>query len=421
MATTIGFLNRQPKQIFPNIFSRTTATAFIVSSAFLMALAGAPETAFAKPLPQPISSLAQSSDFDKAKEAFEAENFEKAWPLLQSAAEAGSPEAMLLVGTAYLHGRGVPQDYGKAMKNFTSSARRGNNEAQFLVGQMYAEGQGVAQDYEQAVKWYRKAAEAGYVPGQIALGKSLQKGQGITKNKTEAAKWFRKAAASGNLEAKKCLQEVNSSNAFVPMQQRIPASTKATVNESPADDGGYGEADSYPQEVEANQPNNGNYQNQNNQNNQQAKQALKPVRAPRLEITAEDILNLPIVKPSAAGVSEYKAGMAYYYDRLANESAEYFSQAAAKGQPNACFIMWLITQRGLGVQPDSKKAFDYLNKAATAGIGAAQLQLSLYYYDGRVVMQNFHVAKNWALQAAAKKIPKADKMVEACEFQISIR
>jgi TPR repeat protein len=41
------------------------------------------------------------------------------------------------------------------------SAEQGNAIAQSFVGRKYAKGKGVTQDYQKAVKWYKRAAEQG--------------------------------------------------------------------------------------------------------------------------------------------------------------------------------------------------------------------------------------------------------------------
>lgn len=61
----------------------------------------------------------------------------------------------------YEHGKGVPQDYGEAVKWYRQSAEQGNASAQHNLGVMYDNGKGVSRDYDEAVKWYTLAAEQG--------------------------------------------------------------------------------------------------------------------------------------------------------------------------------------------------------------------------------------------------------------------
>jgi TPR repeat protein len=55
----------------------------------------------------------------------------KGWP---STAQAGSPPAMVLIGDLYYFGRGVAQDYAKAMRWYRKAADQGNALAQANIG-----------------------------------------------------------------------------------------------------------------------------------------------------------------------------------------------------------------------------------------------------------------------------------------------
>ena len=70
----------------------------------------------------------------------------------------------------YLEGKGVPQDYGKALKWFRGAAAKGFAGAQYYLGFMYERGKGVGQDYGTALKWYRLAADQGLVIAQLLSG-----------------------------------------------------------------------------------------------------------------------------------------------------------------------------------------------------------------------------------------------------------
>ena len=55
-------------------------------------------------------------------------------------------------------------DYAKALRLIRPAANDGDAAAQFYLGTMYVTGHGVQQDYSAAALWFRKAAEQGYVP-----------------------------------------------------------------------------------------------------------------------------------------------------------------------------------------------------------------------------------------------------------------
>ena len=73
------------------------------------------------------------------------------------------------MGDRYLHGRGVEQDYAKAMEWYRKAADHGSADAQFNIGFLYQSGWGVAEDVEQAKVWYQKAADQGDAFAKAAL------------------------------------------------------------------------------------------------------------------------------------------------------------------------------------------------------------------------------------------------------------
>ncbi len=86
------------------------------------------------------------------------------------AAELGDADAQVTLGVMYENGRGVTQDYQKAVKWYLNAAELGNVDAQLYLGFMYEKGKGVAQDYKQAYKWFTIAAGQGYKRAQFYLG-----------------------------------------------------------------------------------------------------------------------------------------------------------------------------------------------------------------------------------------------------------
>ena len=64
-------------------------------------------------------------------------------------------------------------------KETLQAAEQGYAKAQFNLGLMYDSGRGVRQDYTKAVQWYRKAAEQGLADAQYNLGVAYVKGKGV--------------------------------------------------------------------------------------------------------------------------------------------------------------------------------------------------------------------------------------------------
>ena len=76
----------------------------------------------------------------------------KAFEYTQIAAESGN---YYTLGLAYLYGKGVTQDYAKAMELFQKDMEEGNRVAfdMYAIAWMYAKGYGVEQDNEEAIDW----------------------------------------------------------------------------------------------------------------------------------------------------------------------------------------------------------------------------------------------------------------------------
>ncbi|OAV05604.1 hypothetical protein AO379_1461 [Moraxella catarrhalis] len=62
---------------------------------------------------------------------------------------------------------------------------------------MYDEGRGVRQDYQKAVEWYTKAAGQGHAKAQFNLGVMYARGQGVRQNKSTAKHYFGQACDHG--------------------------------------------------------------------------------------------------------------------------------------------------------------------------------------------------------------------------------
>ena len=78
------------------------------------------------------------------------------------------------------------------------------------IGWLYEEGKGVAQDFRKALKWYRKGASLGNAAAENGLAGMYRDGKGVPKDLKKAVEWYRKAAAHGNRNAAKELELLES-------------------------------------------------------------------------------------------------------------------------------------------------------------------------------------------------------------------
>lgn len=74
-------------------------------------------------------------------------------------------------------------DYVTARNEFVPLANAGDTRAMVTLGTMYLQGQGVVQDYGQAMDWYLKAFEKGDGDGYSNIGVMYRDGLGVAENK----------------------------------------------------------------------------------------------------------------------------------------------------------------------------------------------------------------------------------------------
>ena len=88
--------------------------------------------------------------------------------MMEAAAEAGSPDAMVWVGYRMAQGAdGYPWKPNSGLLMVQDAARTGHAEAMYTLGLIYSEGP--MADPAQAEEWMRKAADAGSAPAADAL------------------------------------------------------------------------------------------------------------------------------------------------------------------------------------------------------------------------------------------------------------
>jgi TPR repeat protein len=125
----------------------------------------------------------------------------KAFEYAEKGADAGLSDAQLFLGTAYLDGFVVEQDYKKAEEWFRKAARQGNPEAKNSLAYIYQEGLGVEIDLQKAFKLYKNAAAAGNINSQYQTGAYYEGGIGVKCDLKKASEWYMKAAEQGDAYA----------------------------------------------------------------------------------------------------------------------------------------------------------------------------------------------------------------------------
>lgn len=103
----------------------------------------------------------------------------------------------------------------------SSMARGGDARAQTVLGFMYATGRGVPQNFERAVDWYRRAAEQGDPTAQYLLGLMYDKGQGVQRDWVLAHKWLILAAAKATGRQREYYARIRDAVAFKLTSEQI--------------------------------------------------------------------------------------------------------------------------------------------------------------------------------------------------------
>jgi TPR repeat protein len=124
---------------------------------------------------------------------------ERAWAeSLEVKSEGGSAEAQYELSKAYMEGRILIKDVGKAVKWVRAAARQGLPEAEVNLGILYHSGPGVPRDDLKALYWMKKAADQGDAKAEYNMGVIYVYGQGVQKDLSEAVRWYAKAAEQGH-------------------------------------------------------------------------------------------------------------------------------------------------------------------------------------------------------------------------------
>lgn len=117
----------------------------------------------------------------------------------------------LMLGVCYFDGKGVGQDYeqGFGMISMAHHEDESDPISWRYLGMAYLDGKGTEKDEEFAFECFEVAARESFDGGdalsQYYLGLCYEIGRGVNPDKEKAEKWYRLAAAQGNEEARRKL------------------------------------------------------------------------------------------------------------------------------------------------------------------------------------------------------------------------
>jgi TPR repeat protein len=167
--------------------------------------------------------------------AIEAQDYQRAFQIFMSLAQAGDITAQITVAGMYLTGQGVQQDSAEAAKWYYPAAEKGHLLAQHslavalfdsnleeairwlfitaekdvslsqsMLGDIYSGSYNLPDNIQEkfrntpeAIKWYKKAGENGFSYAYHRLGEILSSGQAVEKDERQAIKYYQEAAQEG--------------------------------------------------------------------------------------------------------------------------------------------------------------------------------------------------------------------------------
>jgi TPR repeat protein len=97
-----------------------------------------------------------------------------------------------MLGSLYYSGRGVAQDYSKAIILFQKACDGRYMTGCALLGRLYESGYGINRDYSEARLLYQKACDAGTMVGCTMLGNLYSNGEGVPRNSVQAMAFIAK-------------------------------------------------------------------------------------------------------------------------------------------------------------------------------------------------------------------------------------
>jgi TPR repeat protein len=129
---------------------------------------------------------------------------ERAFELARTAAEAGSPRGMGLVGFAHQNGRGTTQSHRLAVAWYRRGAEAGDRYSMLWLGRSHLNGEGVPKDVQEGLRWLERAAGEGrrLLWAILDLARIYDHGlYGLPEDLHRAAVWYQLAVEQGSEEA----------------------------------------------------------------------------------------------------------------------------------------------------------------------------------------------------------------------------
>jgi len=326
---------------------------------------------------------------------------------VRKGAEIGSPVAQVELANRYVGGIGTLQNYTTAAEWYEKAAEQGDPTAQNGLGKLYYAGLGLTRDVPMALHWLSQAARVGTAQFMFDYASVLETPEGGAAF-SEAAEYYRRAAEAGHLEASVSLAVLYQNGTGVPQdldQARALYEAAVQVDHPRALNNlgllyvrGDGVVQNYDRAAQL---------------FARAAELGLSIAMTNLGVMYENGFGVPLDEEKAAalyrlassGVAD-ENGPTFFYDaRLSplDIGAEALAQTQASseaGDPVAQFQLgWVLATQAEGTAQNMREAARLFAQAADAGHGPAMANLSVMYFRGQGLPQDYMLGHMWLLLA----------------------
>jgi TPR repeat protein len=330
------------------------------------------------------------------KEAITAGDLDTVYALGRSLESAGSPQS--LVKAAEQYRQVITFGRHDRYSVFWLRTPQSLLSSMLQLAKMYEAGRGVAQDYERALGYYRRIAAAGNAWAINQIGLFYLEGYGVHRDCQEARRWFQIASSKGLSEAAFNLgAQYESGCDDIPDFQKAKTAYETAATMDPPSIGAMYQLTflyavgrgTEPSEAEA------------------TRWCEKATASAVHDYAREFALKM---RPARVGnaCAMNQVGLSYLYARgtpqNCAESQRWFQDAERKDFTESSTSLGLWYEGGCAGKKDLKTAFQYYLKAAESIRPSVEgmYRISLLYANGQGVPADDRAARKWLEAAAAK-------------------
>ena len=138
------------------------------------------------------------SDYRKARSAYEAGEYAKAFQIFEQLSNSGDSQAQYDLSLMYLQGIGAKKNLERGWVWMNRAAEGGNIQAMLELGMRYQKSGSIENAEQMAFFWFQKAAIAGSAAGQYNLAHLYEDGNQTPVDLVQAYVWMSLSNRSGN-------------------------------------------------------------------------------------------------------------------------------------------------------------------------------------------------------------------------------